>query len=104
MAFTPDPAAAFLGDFGVAVVAGATTTTGILDEQVVVEDGDLGAAQVVRRVLRIPAGTLTLAPDDAVTVGGVAYRVRYVGEDVRTRLAQFADDGLLETVILTRDR
>lgn len=69
--------AAFLTDFGKPVVCGAVTTTGILDMPGAVQLGD----QVTSTdyALRYLTSTLPdLDHDDALTVDGVAYTVRFV--------------------------
>ena len=104
MAFRADPAAAFLRDFGTTVVCGSLTTTGTLESlTIVATESDLGMVQTTRHVLRIPFGSLgTIVPDTALTIGGVAYVVSYAGDDAMSRVGPFAEDNLVEPVIVRR--
>lgn len=73
-----DLAAIFADQFDtVAVVKGGTTVQGFRNKGPIVPTDGLGLeVQETRDIISIIASQLTLAYDDAVTVGGVAGKVR----------------------------
>lgn len=90
MSFQGADAAAFLADFGVSVVNGASATTGILSARDVL---DPASGVVLRRqVLRMQTGTGgTITEDTDLTVDGATHRVDRI---------MLADDGLFTDYIL----
>lgn len=98
--FDADLAAMFGGDFAdtLTVTAGGATASGILDEQserFLSEDGLDVRKRAVTFTLPAPSLPAGLAVDAAVTVRGVAYRVRDIappeqGDDGRTRVVVLA--------------
>ena len=103
MPFVPDPAAAFLSDFGATVVRGSFTTTGTLEVRpVLFEDAELGGVQSEKLLLTVPRGALgTLAADQALTVAGVAYTVSLVGDAAR-RATGVTESGQFDHAVLRR--
>lgn len=88
MPFQSADAAAFLADFAVPVVNGASSTTGIMSVRDVLEDGVARR----RRVLRLKSGTGgSITEDTDLTVDGVVYRVDGI---------LLADDGLFTDYVL----
>lgn len=82
----------FLADFGVTVISGATTTTGILDMPSEVIAG--GMVITTDYALTIKTAALpNLGYGDALTVNGAAYTVREV---------KLQDDGRLSTAYLSK--
>lgn len=79
----PTDVTAMLADVGVAVVNGATSTTGLVRVvDAVIDDGAGGVVQVRRRVVRVARGTAgTLASGSAITVAGVSYRIERIERD-----------------------
>lgn len=82
-----------LQDAGVPASFGATSTFGILHTESVPTMTESGfGLNVYRTVLRIRPGTLgAIKTGSAITVNGVAYKVRNIGE--------LEDDGLLPVTI-----
>ena len=62
---------------GVAVVFGATTTTGIYDEQTVeVLDGQVMGQLAIEKSVRVKTGAFTPTLSSSITVNSVAYTIR----------------------------
>ena len=88
-AFAAD-AAAFLGDLGVPVVNGASSTTGLFSVRDVIDEST--GAVVKRQVLRLQTGTGgTITEDTILTIDGADYRVDRI---------QAADDGLFTDYVV----
>lgn len=93
MPYRPADAALLLADFGVACTAGAVSFTGLLDAPDALIAGEPGV-QSREYELTFVTAEVALTLGAAVTVDGVAYRVRVPPQQV--------DDGLLSRVLLTR--
>jgi hypothetical protein len=74
-----DDALSLLEDFGDAVVLGGVSSLGILTRREVLENDHAGGqVQVTREVVRVATAVFpAIAMDAAITIGGVAYQVRY---------------------------
>ena len=79
----------------VSVVHGTTTVNGILDDGTGVQTDESGLAMEIEPLsVLVKTGAITPAANDAITVDGVAYRVREARPEPR--------DGKLTRIILVK--